>query len=75
MSRVGNLSGRHVMRVAEQRGWNLKRVSGDHYIYDHTGFRNNLSIPDHRELRPGVVRDCITKMGLTVEEFLAELKR
>src|SRR5688500_5629185 len=49
------------MRVAERRGWILKRVSGDHYLYGHPEFRHNLPIADHRELRPGTLRDIIAR--------------
>jgi predicted RNA binding protein YcfA (HicA-like mRNA interferase family) len=62
------------MRVAESRGWVWKRNSGDHYIYVNPEYTVNLSIPDHRELREGTVRDAIKKMGMTVDEFLAALK-
>lgn len=33
-----------------------------------------LSIPNHKELAPGLVRSLIRKAGITVEEFL-ELKK
>ncbi len=38
------------------------------------GLRETLSIPDHRELRPGTLRALIRKAGLTPEEFLKLLK-
>ena len=31
--------------------------------------RQMLSIPDHKELAPGLLRGLIRKAGLTVEEF------
>ena len=74
MSRLANVSGRQAMRVAERRGWVLKRVRGDHYLYGYPDFRHNLPIPDHRELRPGTLRDIIARLGMTVDEFLAALK-
>lgn len=33
-----------------------------------------LSIPDHRELAPGLVRGLIRKAGLSVDEFLEKSK-
>ncbi|MEO8539295.1 MAG: type II toxin-antitoxin system HicA family toxin [bacterium] len=62
MSRLNNVSGRQVMRVAEKRGWVWKRNTGDHYVYVHRNFAVNLSIPDHRELSEGTIRSAIRKM-------------
>ncbi|MGE3074856.1 MAG: type II toxin-antitoxin system HicA family toxin [Dehalococcoidia bacterium] len=61
-------------RVAEQRGWVFQRSRGDHFIYAHPQFRMNLSIPDHREVRIGVLGTCIRTMGMTVDEFIAALR-
>jgi DNA-binding transcriptional ArsR family regulator len=36
--------------------------------------RPTLSIPDHRELAPGLLRGLIRRAGLTVEEFLKKNK-
>lgn len=74
MSRLSNVSGRQVMRVAEQRGWILRRTSGDHFVFRHPSFTETLSIPDKREMSPGTLRSNITTMGMTVDEFLAALK-
>jgi len=38
------------------------------------GFPETLSVPDHRQLRPGTLRALIRKAGLNVEEFLALLR-
>lgn len=51
-----------------------RRNSGDHVIYQHPVHAVNLSIPDHRELKEGTLRSLISKMGMTVDEFLAALK-
>ena len=32
--------------------------------------KSTLSIPDHKELAPGLIRGLIRKSGLTVDEFL-----
>jgi hypothetical protein len=36
--------------------------------------RPTLSIPNHKELAPGLLRGLIIKSGLTVEEFLKAKK-
>ncbi len=38
------------------------------------GFPETLSVPDHRQLRPGTLRALIRKAGLNVEEFLTLLQ-
>ena len=75
MNRLNNVSGRQAMRVAEQRGWRLDRVRGDHYIYKSANERRSLPVPDHRELAEGTLRAIIRSLGLTVDEFLAALKQ
>lgn len=55
--RLGNVTGRELMRAAEERGWELARIQGSHHIYQKVGRRHRVSIP----LKPtiGVVRQVI----------------
>ncbi|GAH19790.1 unnamed protein product [marine sediment metagenome] len=46
----------------------LDHHTGSHMILYHK-LRQMLSIPDHKELAPGLLRGLIRKSGLTVEEF------
>ena len=75
MTRLNNVSGRQAMRIAERAGWELHRVTGDHYVYRRPGAARNIPIPDHRELSPGTLRSIIRGLGLSVDEFLEERKR
>ena len=38
-----------------------------------TGFSETLSVPDHRELKPGTLRALIRKASLTIDQFEAFL--
>ncbi len=38
------------------------------------GMRNNLSIPDHRELDRGALRKLISNAEMTVEQFVELLR-
>jgi hypothetical protein len=38
------------------------------------GFPATLSIPDHRQIKPGTLRSQIRKAGLTIDEFLGLLR-
>ncbi|HET7737613.1 MAG TPA: type II toxin-antitoxin system HicA family toxin [Tepidiformaceae bacterium] len=45
LSGLGNVTGRDLMRAAEDRGWALDRVRGSHHIYRKQGWPVTLSIP------------------------------
>jgi len=70
LSRIAGHSGREVRRVAEGIGWELDHWRGDHMVFKKAGSGRNLSIPDHRAVSPGTLRQIIRTMGLTVDEFL-----
>ena len=74
MGQLSGISGRDVRRVAERHGWTYQRNHGDHMILTKPGSRLNLSIPDHRELDPGMVRALIRILGMSVAEFRDALK-
>ena len=62
-------------RVAESVGWNLERVSGDHFVYRKPGVPRNLPIPDQREVNEPLLSALIKTVGLTVDEFLRLAKK
>ncbi|MSQ28507.1 MAG: type II toxin-antitoxin system HicA family toxin [Dehalococcoidia bacterium] len=70
MAELPVVSGRDARGGFERAGWVYRRTAGDHMILIKPGVRNNLSIPDHRELDRGTLRKLITLAGLTVEEFV-----
>ena len=69
MSRLSNISGRTAVKIFSKFGYVLDYQTGSHMILWHET-RPTLSIPDHRELAPGLLRGLIRKAGLTVDEFL-----
>ena len=75
MGRLAGFPGRELRRVAESLGWTLRNVEGSHWVYQRPGAVRNLSIPGHRELPEGTVRNLIGIMGLTVDEFLRLAKK
>jgi predicted RNA binding protein YcfA (HicA-like mRNA interferase family) len=70
LGRLAGFSGRETRRLPERHGWRLDRVSGDHFVYRKPGVPQNLSIPEHREVKEALMRQLIRTMGITVEEFL-----
>ncbi|MBC7252044.1 MAG: type II toxin-antitoxin system HicA family toxin [Anaerolineae bacterium] len=69
MPELPRVSGREAVRAFERAGWEVARQRGSHVVMTRSGSIYTLSIPDHRELGPGLLRSLIRKAGLTVEEF------
>ena len=73
MPRLPKISGRQAVATFERVGFHVRRRRGSHIVMVKPGFPETLSVPDHRQLRPGTLRALIRKAGLSVEEFLALL--
>ena len=58
------------MVAFERAGFQVRRQRGSKIIMVKPGFPETLSVPDHRQLRPGMLRALIRKAGLTVEQFI-----
>lgn len=57
MGRLSNLSGREAVKRFEKIGYRIARQTGSHMILDHpTPGYPMLSIPDHKEVAPGLLR-------------------
>ncbi|RLC76328.1 MAG: hypothetical protein DRI61_13485 [Chloroflexi bacterium] len=69
MPKLPRVSGRKVVRALERAGWEVTRWRGSHIIMTKPGSIYTLSIPDHREIGPGLLRAILRKAGLSVEEF------
>ena len=67
------LSGREVVKAFESFGWRITRRKGSHIMMSKTGEQSTLSIPDHKEVGRGTLRDLIHDANLTVDEFLAAI--
>lgn len=74
MGKLPILSGREVVKVFEQLGWQIARQRGSHIILVKEGHIATLSVSDHREVARGTLRALIARAGLTVEEFVAAMK-
>jgi predicted RNA binding protein YcfA (HicA-like mRNA interferase family) len=55
---VKSVSGKRFARLLEERGWELRRISGSHQVYAKEGNPNRISIPVHgnRDLKRGLLR-------------------
>jgi len=50
-------------------GWIKRRQSGSHIILTAAGHIAHLSIPDHKEVAIGTLRQLVRAAGLTDEEY------
>jgi predicted RNA binding protein YcfA (HicA-like mRNA interferase family) len=69
MGRLSNISGKEAVKVFKRFGYELDHQTGSHMILWHES-KPTLSIPNHRELAPGLLRSLIALAGITVDEFL-----
>ena len=70
------ISGREAIRAFQKIGYEVVRQRGSHIrIRDRTNPSHKpLSIPDHKELKPGLLRKLLRDANLNVEEFPHLLK-
>jgi predicted RNA binding protein YcfA (HicA-like mRNA interferase family) len=69
MGKLSNISGEEAVKTFQKFGYVLAHQTGSHMILYHES-KPTLSIPNHKELAPGLIRGLIRKSGLTVEEYL-----
>jgi len=68
MGTLANISGKETVKAflrAVREG-----QTGSHVILTKSGQRATLSIPQHREVKPGTLRGIIRAASMTVDEFL-----
>jgi len=69
MGKLSNFSGREAERIFRKFGYVVDHQTGSHMILYHES-KPTLSVPNHKELAPGLLRGLIRKSGLTVDDFL-----
>ena len=69
-SKLPVLSGRKCAKILEKIGYEMIRQKGSHMRLKHKfGELAPITVPDHPELRPGLLLKIIKSTGLTIEEF------
>jgi predicted RNA binding protein YcfA (HicA-like mRNA interferase family) len=71
------VSGRQVIRILERIGYQIVRQKGSHIRLRDENDPEHLpiTVPDHRTLKPGLLRQILRDANLTVDEFVDLLKR
>ena len=62
-------SGAEAVQKFKKAGWSAVRQKGSHVMLTKPGYQWTVSIPQHSELGPGLLRKLIRQTGLTIEEF------
>ncbi len=70
MPKLPRISGKEAVKAFQKIGWELSRQRGSHMIMTKLGSIYTLSIPAKATLAPGLFCDLISKVGLTLEEFI-----
>jgi predicted RNA binding protein YcfA (HicA-like mRNA interferase family) len=70
------VSGRQAIKVFERIGYQVVRQRGSHIRLRDEDNPNHLplTIPDHKTLKPGLLRRLLRDADLSIDEFLAFLK-
>jgi predicted RNA binding protein YcfA (HicA-like mRNA interferase family) len=63
------VSGAEAVKKFQRAGWTVRRQKGSHVMMTKEGYEYTLSIPQHSELGPGLLRKLIKQANLTKEEF------
>ncbi len=69
MSKLPVISGIEAIKAFSKAGWVPHRQVGSHVVLRKEGSKVTLSVPKHKEIKPGLLRHLIKASGLTVEEF------
>ncbi len=62
-------SGAEAVLKFKKAGWDGVRQKGSHVMLTKPDFQWTLSIPQHKELGPGILRKLVRQADLAVEEF------
>ncbi|KKU03275.1 MAG: hypothetical protein UY06_C0011G0002 [Candidatus Amesbacteria bacterium GW2011_GWA2_47_70] len=73
MPKLTNISGRNAVKAFIKFGYLHVHTSGDHAILQKSG-SPSLSIPLHREVAPFLLKSQVKKAGISIDDFIKELK-
>ena len=63
------VSGAEAVKKLQRAGWTVMRQKGSHVMLTKQDYQWTLSVPQHDEIGPGLLRKLLSQAGLTVEEF------
>ena len=70
MPRLTPLPARDCIRALQRIGFVIDRQAGSHITLIRDNPPGRVTVPNHKELKVGMLRRIISDAGLTVKEFL-----
>ncbi|MBU4548342.1 MAG: type II toxin-antitoxin system HicA family toxin [Methanobacterium sp.] len=70
MPKLPVISGMKTVKAFQKAGWTVKRQTGSHIIMEKAEYIATLSVPNHKEIKRGTLKNLIKDAKLTIEEFL-----
>ncbi len=67
--RIIPLSSTTVMKTLEKLGYFMNNSKGSHRIFAHQSKAQQVTVPNHKELQTGTIRNIIKQTGLSVDSF------
>ena len=74
MPKLPVISGLAAIKAFSKAGWFPHRQVGSHVVLRKEGSKVTLTVPKHKELKPGLLGHLIRASELTDEEFIELLK-
>jgi predicted RNA binding protein YcfA (HicA-like mRNA interferase family) len=67
-----DVSGREVCKVLQKIGYHIVHQKGSHIRMRDEANPSHLpvTVPDHKSIKPGLLKQILRNAGLTVEEFI-----
>ena len=63
------VSGLEAVKKFQRAGWIVMRQKGSHIMLTKSGYQWTLSVPQHDELGPGLLRKLLKQVEISIEEF------
>lgn len=70
MAKLPVLSAREGIAALEKAGFHVVRQTGSHITLRHDDLGVRVTVPNHKELKKGMLRAIIRQAGMTVDEFV-----
>jgi len=69
MTKLPVVSGRECVRALQKIGFVVDRQKGSHITLIHESPYTRVTVPNHKTIKPGILRSIIRQAGITVEQF------
>ena len=65
-----DISGQELVKALLRAGFVVNRQRGSHIILRRDSPYARVVVPDHKQVRPGTLRQILNEAGMTVEQLL-----